>query len=400
MSETIDHTPTKEFLLAFHLSDIAAELGAAEDEITRLFKRPNHKMKHWRTKTNERPAGPLDVFRGPNTSEAFLPWAIGYARTRLVDKLFGTCQADLITVARESYGFDASSAWMFIRSVGWNLSHYNGPLESGPFIKWVREITGPAHHAEAQQQLVHHKCFSYSVEVRKCISFALSPGTYEDNKGLRDKFSRKLRNVVDELESQTWRRCAEETTRLIGLSDQELHDAVIKLAFNVADEWRKEAIEYREFTGHKNVEDLTQFVPSDAGQAQRDMGDQVRAGTTWEPNLEGIEPERRTRRKPVDLPVIGYQIVNGTVSRTLSYGHPRSKDFLPALGRKERPLQAVETDQWVKAKVVSGQIKLADLKRQAKVEKNWGKDRITASVKRLNLEKNGLYVKMGGLLVA
>lgn len=92
--------------------------------------------------------------------------------------------------------------------------------------------------------------------------------------------------------------------------------------------------------------------------------------------------------------VIGYRVVNGEPCRDLSYGNPRSREFIPAVGKKQEPLQAVETDEWVIAVLTDGPMKLADLKRKAKAEKNWGKDRITAAVKRLGLVKSGLWARL------
>jgi hypothetical protein len=379
---------TPEFLLQFHAVAIANTLGTSEEVILKLFERPTHKIKV-RTKTHERPAGPLQLYDGPLTSQAFFPWAVEYARTRLVDRLFSESQKELIELSREGYHLNATDAWKCLQIVQSTLPRYGKPLDQAAFVEWVKQITAPTH--------VVLRCHQYRIEVRKIIKRKLDGERYESNRGLCDQFE-KLKNQVDDLEQQVWLRCASDSERLTSLTDRELHDAVVALAFGVADSWRDQAIRERKISGGQNIEDLTGWKPAsrgESGHATLETGHDGDECSSWEPNSAGLQPTKApSHPKMVDRLVIGYRIVDGAPCRDLSYGNPRSRDFIPAVGKKQEPLQAVETDEWVTAVLRDGPIKLADLKRRAKAEKSWGRDRITSSVKRLGLVKSGLWVRL------
>jgi hypothetical protein len=393
-------TITVDFLFAYHRGDIAKAVGVSETDITKLFERPTHRIKTRTTKTNERPGGPLQGYDGPLNSSAFLPWAIQHARIRLAEKLFAQSQCELIQLAKAEYGLSVGDAWTFLRSVEGILNKFDGPLTPTMFLKWVRTITVGTP--------LHVKCFRHRNEVRRCLQHKLDPARYESNKGLTDTFQNrstyaqndlkiKLGRVIDDLESEVWRACAEETQAFIELPDSVLRDAVVKQAFRVADSWRDQAIRERKVSGGKNVEDLTGWKPASrggSGYAGLEEGHDGDECSSWEPNSAGLQPAAPSHLKMADRLVIGYRIVNGEQCRDLSYGNPRSRDFIPAVGKKQEPLQAVETDEWVTAVLSDSPMKLADLKRKAKAEKNWGKDRITAAVKRLGLVKSGLWVRL------
>jgi hypothetical protein len=391
-------TNKAEFLFTYHRSDIAHSLGVSEAEVSKLFERPTHRIKTRTTKTNERPGGPLQGYDGPLHSNAFLPWAIRYARTRLVERLFSQSQDELIQIAKSEYGLTAIDAWALCRSVEQTLSKYDRSLDPGAFLKWVREITSGTP--------LHVKCFRHRNEVRRCLLHKLDPARYENNQGLTDTFQNrstyaqddlkiKLGTLIDDLEAEVWRACAEETHALVGLSTKALHDAVVERAFKVADCWRDNAIRERKVSGGQNVEDLTGWTAANDSRHDTSCDLGMNEPSSWEPNSAGLQPTKApSHPKMADRLVIGYRIVNGEPCRDLSYGNPRSRNFLPAVGKKQEPLQAVETDEWVTAVLRDGPIKLADLKRKAKAEKNWGKDRITSAVKRLGLVKSGLWVRL------
>lgn len=399
-------TITVDFLFAYHLGDITKSVGVSEADVTKLFERPTHRIKTRSTKTNERPGSPLRGYDGPLHSSAFLPWAIKYARTRLVEKLFAQSQDDLIRLAKEEYRLSAEDAWGLRHGVERTLGKYEGSLDQGDFLDWVRAITFGTP--------LHVKCFRHRNEVRQCLLYKLDPARYESNQGLRDTFQNrstyaqvdlkiKLGSVIDDLEAEVWRTCAEETHALMGLSDTALHDAVIKQAFRVADSWRDQAIRERKVNGGQNVEDVTGWQPASRTENHASLEkhgnlsgrDEYHDPSSWEPNSECLQPTKApSHPRMTDRLVIGYRIVNGQPSCDLSYGNPRSRDFIPALGKKQEPLQAVETDEWVTAVLTDASMKLADLKRKAKAEKNWGKDRITSAVKRLGLVRSGLWVRL------
>jgi hypothetical protein len=389
-------TITVDFLFAYHRGDIAKAVEVSEAEITKLFERPTHRIKTRTTKTNERPGGPLQGYDGPLNSSRFLPWAIQHARTRIVETLFARSQCELVQLAKAEYGLSAGDAWTFLRSVERILNKFDGPLSATAFLMWVRTITVGTP--------LHLRCFRHRNEVRRCLQHKLDPARYESNQGLTDIFQSrstyaqddlkiKLGSVIDDLEAEVWRACAGETHALIGLSDSALHDAVMKRAFGVADSWRDSAIRERKVSGGQNVEDLTGWTAVGDDNRHKSFDGGMDEPSAWEPNSEGIQPTKApSHPKMGDRTVIGYRIINGRPSGALCYGNPRSQHFTPAVGRKQKPLKSVETDEWVAPVLQSGPMKLAELKRKAQAEKGWGKDRITASVKRLGLIKDGPYV--------
>ena len=350
-------------------------------------------------KTNERAAGPLQSYNSPLTSQAFFPWAVEYARTRLVEKLFSESQKELIELARGDYKLQAHDAWKCLQIVQSTLRRYGRPLDQAALVEWVKQITAPTH--------VVLRCHQYRLEVRKLIKRKLDGERYESNRGLCDRFVNRstyaendfaIRNQIDDLEQNVWLKCASDSERLTSLSDRELHDTVVALTFKVADSWRDNAIRERKVSGGQNVEDLTGWKPASRGDsmyAALEMGHDGNECSSWEPNDGELNSKKApSHPKMADALVIGYRVVEGKPSCDLSYGNPRSRDFMPVVGKKREPLQAVETDEWVTAVLRDGAMKLADLKRKAKAEKSWGKDRITAAVTRLGLVKSGLWVRL------